>query len=45
VTLHAYIAREEKRVRGKHHEISLSDLGKVAPDKMGTVIRQPVEER
>lgn len=27
--------------RGKHHEIYLSDLRRVAPDKMHTVIRHP----
>jgi hypothetical protein len=27
---------------GKHHEIYLSDVRKVAPDKLRTILRQPV---
>jgi hypothetical protein len=27
---------------GKHHEIYLSDLRKVAPEKRRTILRQPV---
>lgn len=33
---HGYIAR------GKHHEIYLTDPRKAAPEKMRTVLRQPV---
>jgi len=29
---------------GKHHEIYLSDPRKVAPDKLKTVLRQPVKK-
>ena len=29
---------------GKHHEIYLSDVRKVAPEKLKTVLRQPVKE-
>jgi hypothetical protein len=39
--LHAYIKEKEYSLRGKHHEIYLSDPRKAAPDKMRTVIRQP----
>ena len=27
---------------GKHHEIYLSDLRRTAPDKLRTILRQPV---
>ncbi len=40
--LHAYIAELGYRVAGKHHEIYLSDPRRSAPDKLRTVIRQPV---
>jgi hypothetical protein len=39
--LHAYIKEKGYSLRGKHHEIYLSDPRKAAPDKMRTVIRQP----
>ncbi|MBT3322983.1 MAG: hypothetical protein HN392_11940 [Anaerolineae bacterium] len=31
--------------RGKHHEIYLSDPRRVAPEKLKTVLRQPVEKK
>jgi hypothetical protein len=31
------------RMRGKHHEIYLSDLRRTAPEKLRTILRQPVE--
>lgn len=40
--LHAFIA-ERGRLRGKHHEIYLSDIRKTAPDRWRTIIRQPFE--
>jgi hypothetical protein len=39
--LHQYIAGHGE-VRGKHHEIYLSDIRKAAPEKWKTVIRQPM---
>ena len=30
---------------GHHHEIYISDPGRTAPDKLKTVIRQPVRRR
>jgi hypothetical protein len=33
------------RMAGKHHEIYLSDLRRVAPEKQRTILRQPVVER
>jgi hypothetical protein len=40
--LHAFIAEHDYPLRGKHHEIYLSDQRRCAPSRMKTVIRQPV---
>ncbi|MFB3739383.1 MAG: GyrI-like domain-containing protein [Candidatus Velamenicoccus archaeovorus] len=40
--LHAFIAEHDYPIRGKHHEIYLSDPRRCAPARMKTVIRQPV---
>lgn len=42
--LHAFIEDEGYQPRGLHHEIYLSDPRKVAPEKLRTIIRQPVEK-
>jgi hypothetical protein len=39
--LHAFIEEQGGTLRGKHHEIYLSDPRKVAPEKLKTIIRQP----
>jgi hypothetical protein len=41
--LHAYISEGGHALRGKHHEIYLSDFRRTAPEKLKTVIRQPME--
>jgi hypothetical protein len=41
--LHDYVAEHGLVVRGKHHEIYLSDPGRTAPTKLKTVIRLPVK--
>jgi hypothetical protein len=41
--LHAFIESQGCRLRGKHHEIYLSDVRRAAPEKLQTVIRQPAE--
>ncbi|WP_370574200.1 GyrI-like domain-containing protein [Methanomethylovorans sp.] len=41
--LHRFIEENGYSLRGKHHEIYLSDPGKTAPDKLKTVIRQPMK--
>jgi hypothetical protein len=41
--LHSTIAENGWQLRGKHHEIYLSDPRKVAPEKMKTIIRQPFD--
>lgn len=40
--LHAFAAENGLHICGKHHEIYLSDPGRTAPEKMKTVVRQPV---
>jgi hypothetical protein len=40
--LHSYAEEQGFRLRGKHHEIYLSDPRRTAPEKIKTVIRQPV---
>ena len=41
--LHQYAVDNGYRIRDKHHEIYLSDPRRAAPEKLRTVIRQPVE--
>ena len=41
--LHDFITQNGYELTGKHHEIYLSDPRRVAPEKMKTVIRQPVK--
>ena len=40
--LHAFARERTLDLRGKHHEIYLSDPHKAKPEKMKTIIRQPV---
>ena len=40
--LHAFIEESGHQLRGKHHEIYLSDFRRAAPEKLKTVIRQPM---
>jgi len=42
--LHQAIADAGLRARGTHHEIYISDPNRTAPERMKTLIRQPVEE-
>jgi hypothetical protein len=41
--LHAFAKEKDYRLRGKHHEIYLNDPQTTAPEKLKTIIRQPVE--
>jgi hypothetical protein len=41
--LHEYIEKEGYQLRGKHHEIYISDMRRTKPEKLKTVIRQPFE--
>ena len=42
--LHAFIAERGYRLSGKHHEIYLGDPRRSAPEKLRTIVRQPVAE-
>jgi hypothetical protein len=41
--IHAFVRDHGHRLAGKHHEIYLSDPRKTAPEKLKTIIRQPVK--
>lgn len=41
--LHDFIADQGKLLAGKHHEIYLSDPRRTAPEKLKTILRQPVQ--
>lgn len=41
---HQFILESGYRMVKKHHEIYLSDFRKVTPDKLRTILRQPVEK-
>ena len=41
-TLHTYIKEHGYAFNGKHHEIYLSDPRRAAPEKLKTIVRQPV---
>jgi len=41
--IHETIRKNEGTLEGKHHEIYLSDPRKVAPQKMKTILRQPMK--
>jgi hypothetical protein len=41
--LHDYIKMQGCELRGKHHEIYLSDFRRTAPEKLKTIIRQPMQ--
>lgn len=43
VALHDFIHGQGYHRRGKHHEIYLSDPRRTAPEKLKTVIRQPIQ--
>lgn len=42
-SLHRAIAAAGFRPRGRHHEIYLGDPRRAAPDKLRTILRQPIE--
>jgi hypothetical protein len=41
--IHQYALDQGYELHGKHHEIYLSDVRKTAPEKLRTVIRQPIK--
>lgn len=40
--LHDFIAEQGHHLRGKHHEIYLGDPRRAAPEKLKTIVRQPI---
>lgn len=42
---HSFIPENNLELTGKHHEIYLSDMRRTAPEKLKTIIRQPVKQR
>jgi hypothetical protein len=40
--LHAFIHEQGYQMRGRHHEIYLGDPRRTAPERLRTIIRQPV---
>ena len=40
--MHAEAAARGRALRGRHHEIYLSDPARVAPERLKTILRQPV---
>ena len=40
--LHEHIKAEGSVLKGKHREIYLNDMRRTAPEKLRTIIRQPV---
>ncbi len=42
--MHQYAFDQGYELRGKHHEIYLSDPRRTAPEKLRTVIRQPIKK-
>jgi hypothetical protein len=41
--IHDYIHKSGHELSGKHHEIYLNNAAKVAPEKLKTIIRQPMK--
>ncbi|MCK4513649.1 MAG: GyrI-like domain-containing protein [Spirochaetaceae bacterium] len=44
-SLHGFVEASGYRLRAKHHEIYMSDPRRVAPEKMKTIIRHPVQQK
>ncbi|HVO39883.1 MAG TPA: GyrI-like domain-containing protein [Spirochaetia bacterium] len=43
--LHSFIREQGYELRGRHHELYLGDPRRAAPEKLKTIIRQPVRAR
>lgn len=42
--MHVFVEESGYRLKGKHHEVYMSDPRRVAPEKLKTIIRHPVEK-
>ena len=43
--LHDFIDKSGYKIRDKHHEIYISDMRRTKPERLKTVIRQPIEQK
>ena len=43
--LHEFIDKSGYKIRDKHHEIYISDMRRTKPERLKTVIRQPIEQK
>jgi len=43
--IHDFIDKSGYKIRDKHHEIYISDIRRTKPEKLKTVIRQPIEQK
>jgi hypothetical protein len=43
--IHDFVKETGHELRGKHHEIYLSDPRRSKPEKLKTVIRQPIQKK
>ena len=43
--MHEFIEAEGYQPTGKHHEVYLSDFTRTAPEKLRTILRQPIRKR
>ena len=43
--LHDFIEKSGYKIRDKHHEIYISDIRRTKPERLKTVIRQPIEQK
>lgn len=43
--LHDFINKSGYKIRDKHHEIYISDMCRTKPQRLKTVIRQPIEQK
>ena len=41
---HAFIKENDYKLTGKHREIYLNDMRRTAPERLKTIIRQPIEK-
>ena len=43
--LHEFIKKSGYKIRDKHHEIYISDVRRTKPERLKTVIRQPIKQK
>jgi hypothetical protein len=43
--IHSFIKENGYEFNGKHHEIYLTNPGKTAPEKLKTIVRQPIKKK